>query len=76
MYSWFSFTAPAGTPKEIVEKLNNAFGAVIKDSASQEAIKKLGFQSPYKGPAEFKQFMASEYGRYNRIAKEGGIAVK
>jgi tripartite-type tricarboxylate transporter receptor subunit TctC len=76
MNSWFSFAAPAGTPKEIVEKLNNAFRAAIKDPATQAAIKKLSLEEVYKGPTEFQQVLKSEYEKFDKIAKEGGITVK
>ncbi len=76
MDAWFSFAAPAGTPKETIEKLDDAFRAAIKDPASQAAFKKLSLREIYKGPAEFQQVLRSEYGRIDRIAKEAGITVK
>lgn len=76
MYSWTGFAAPAGTPKEIVEKLDAAIRAAIKDPASQTGIKNLVFKDAYKGPSEFKQFIRSELEKFDRIAKEGGITVQ
>ena len=76
MDAWFSFAAPAGTPKEIIEKLDDAFRAAIKDPASQVAFKKLSLREVYKGPTEFQQVLRSEYVRIDGIAKGAGITVK
>jgi len=76
MYSWFSFAAPAGTPKEIIEKLDNGFRAAIKDPASEAAIKKLYFRELYMGHGEFKPFVKSELEKFDKIAKSAGITVK
>lgn len=76
MYSWFGFAAPAGTPKEIIEKVDNGFMAAIKDPASGAAIKKLYFRESYMGHAEFKQFVKTELEKFDKIAKSAGITVK
>lgn len=76
MYSWFAFVALVGTPKEIIEKLNNAFQAAIKDPTTMTTLKKIGFKEAYKPPAEFAQFVKSEYDKFDKIAKSGGIFVK
>ena len=75
-YSWFAFAAPAGTPKEIVEKLDRAFRSAIKDPATVEALTKIGCKECYIGPAEFSRFIRSELGRFGEIAKKEGITLK
>lgn len=77
MYSWFAFAAPAGTPREIVEKLDNTFRAAIKDPATQASFKKLGgFRESYVGHIEFKQFLQAELDKFEKIAKTAGITIK
>lgn len=76
MYSWFSFVVPAGTPKEIVTKLDQSLRAAIKDPVTQANIKKIGFYEAYKGPSEFPHFIKAEFDRFNKVAKEEGIIVK
>lgn len=73
---WFGFVAPAGTPKEIVAKLDSAIRAAIKHPTTQAGIKQLGYQYDDKGAPEYKQFMKSQYETFDRIAKEGGITVQ
>ena len=76
MYSWFSFVVPAGTPKEIVGKLDGFLKSAIKDPNTQTAIRKIGFQEAYKGLEEFPRFVKSEFDRFGKVAKTEGISVK
>ncbi len=76
MYSWFSFAAPAGTQKQIVEKLDNSFREAIKDPSTQAAIKRLYFKESYMDREEFGKFVKTEYEKFNKVSKGAGITVK
>lgn len=54
---WIGLLAPAGTPEEIVERLNKEINLIVdsKDSLSWQS--KLGFHPTTKSVAEFEQFL-------------------
>jgi tripartite-type tricarboxylate transporter receptor subunit TctC len=53
--SWYGLLAPAGTPKEIIAKLNAEVGKVL---ASRELIEKMGAQGGEANPSTPEQFAA------------------
>jgi tripartite-type tricarboxylate transporter receptor subunit TctC len=71
---WFGMGAPAGTPPEIVNKLH---AALAKGLATKEAQDKFASTAisvhPSKSPAEFTQYIRTEYGRWGKIIKDGNI---
>jgi tripartite-type tricarboxylate transporter receptor subunit TctC len=72
----FGFLAPAGTPKEIIERLDKATQAATGDPVTNERYKKLGFYVVYKGSADFGKFLKSELEKYINISKAAGISLK
>ena len=71
--TWFGFVAPAGTPPEIVAKLNTEFNRIF---ASQEAKDKLGPQgfdlAPPMAPAAFGKLIADDLVKWVPIVKAAG----
>jgi len=76
MYSWYGFVVPAGTPKEIAEKLDVSMRSGIKDPAAQEILRKAGFREAYKDREELRRFMKYELDRFTKVAKTQGITVQ
>jgi tripartite-type tricarboxylate transporter receptor subunit TctC len=73
--SWFMLVAPAGTPPDIVAKLNRESGAIIGDSQVRAELLRLGLepvQSP--SPEELRRFVAAEIARWGRIVREAGLS--
>ena len=62
---WFGIVAPAGTPPDIVGKLNAAFVKALSDSAAIEKIRTLG--------EAFAKFIQSESTRWGKLIAEAGI---
>jgi tripartite-type tricarboxylate transporter receptor subunit TctC len=71
--TWFGFVAPAGTPPEVVAKLNTEFNRIF---ASQEAKDKLGPQgfdlAPPMAPAAFGKLVADDLVKWVPIVKAAG----
>ena len=72
---WGMITAPAGTPKEIVAKLNAAMKSVAALPDVQQQIIKLGM-IPGGGasPEELQAFIDSEMPRWGKIVQQAGLA--
>ncbi len=76
MYSWYGFAAPAGTPKEIVEKLDTSMRVGIKDPGAREILRKAGFREAYKDRDELRKFMKWELDRFTNVARTQKITVE
>ena len=74
--SWQGIFVPAGTPKEIVDKL---YAVVTKTMALPEVRERLGHGGvevvTSGSPAAFADFVAKENERWSRAAKEAGATV-
>ena len=57
---WFGVVAPAGTPSDIIGKLNAAFVKALSDPAAIEKIRVLGAEPAPTSPDAFAKFIQSE----------------
>jgi tripartite-type tricarboxylate transporter receptor subunit TctC len=74
--SWFAILAPAGTPKEIIAKLN---AEVLKALAAPDTRKKLddqGLAVLGSSPEELRAFTRDQLAKYAKLIQEMGIAAK
>jgi tripartite-type tricarboxylate transporter receptor subunit TctC len=69
---WFGFVAPAGTPTEIIARLNGAIVAALKDPAMQERTRTLGAVPMPFSPAEFVRYIRSEYEKWAVVVAQTG----
>ena len=74
--AWIGFVAPAGTPKERIEALNNAVGKVVQAEEIAEKFATLGVIRHLMGPAEFSEFIRSENSRWSAVVKATGVKVE
>lgn len=73
--TWWGLVAPAGTPDDVIEKLNQAFTAALKDPATQQRFAGLMAEpAPSTGKA-FEAFMAAERNKYEPVVKASGASV-
>ena len=73
--SWFGILAPAGTPQDIITKLNSE---VAKWLASPEAKEKLASQGAIpagQSPEDFARHIAAETAKWQKVVKESGAKV-
>jgi tripartite-type tricarboxylate transporter receptor subunit TctC len=75
--TWESIQAPAGTPPEIVAKLNKAIGEVLATKDLRDKMTALGLDADgTKNPAEVAQFMRTEMTKWGRVVKERNVKVE
>ncbi|MBC5781806.1 tripartite tricarboxylate transporter substrate binding protein BugE [Ramlibacter sp. USB13] len=70
---WFGVVAPAGTPPEVVAKLNAAFHKAMKNPEFQKKIDELGATLIPGTPAEFGQQIQQAIARYQKVAQMANI---
>lgn len=73
--TWWGLIAPAGTPDEVIEKLNKAFTAALKNPKTQERFAMLMAEPKPTSAKEFENFMANERNKYEPIVRASGASV-
>jgi tripartite-type tricarboxylate transporter receptor subunit TctC len=71
---WFGLAAPAGVPKDILERLNKELNAALNDPALRDNFEKVGAVPFGLGLEESKTFLANEIAKYRDIITKAGIA--
>lgn len=71
--AWYSMHAPAGTPADIVRRLNRELVAILKDPEILARFKQLSTDPVGNSPEEFGAFVKVELDKYARIIKAAGI---
>ncbi len=72
---WHGLYAPKGTPKPVLDKLNAALKAALKDEdfhKRQEALGAVIINDARNNPAEHKKFVAAEIDKWGPIIKAAG----
>jgi tripartite-type tricarboxylate transporter receptor subunit TctC len=72
---WHGLYAPKGTPKPVVEKLNTALRAALKDpdfDKRQEALGAVVVTDARAGAAEHKKFVEAEINKWGPVIKAAG----
>jgi len=70
---WTGVLAPAGTPKEIIAKLNQAINDILRTPEIKKEIADEGGEAGATTTAEFAAFIQSERIRWSALTSESGI---
>ena len=74
--TFYGVVAPAGTPREIVAKLNTAINEGFAANDMRAAITRLGSTPALGTPEAFGAFMAAQSAKWDSVAKKAGIRVE
>jgi tripartite-type tricarboxylate transporter receptor subunit TctC len=75
MGPWLGFLAPAGTPADVVKKLNAAITATLQEPQVAEVMKKMTMVIEQMSPGAYQQFYNSEYDRWGSYIKTAKVTV-
>jgi tripartite-type tricarboxylate transporter receptor subunit TctC len=70
---WFGLVAPAGTPREIVDKLSRAANEALKSSEALATFKTQGFDALGNSPDEFAAHIRNDMGKWAAAAEAAGL---
>ena len=70
---WCGLSAPANTPRNIVDKLNEAIGSALDLPAIQFRLQRMGFKSAQMDPEQYGQFLADDVTATIELAKGAHI---
>jgi tripartite-type tricarboxylate transporter receptor subunit TctC len=73
--SFFGAAAPAGTPPDIVNKLNGAINDILRSATMQSDLARLGVRSSIGTSQEFATFIAAETQKWKAIAVAAEINI-
>ncbi len=68
--------APAGTPRDIIDKLNAATQKVIATPGVQERLAQLGAESTGGTPEQFGAYIRDDFSKWTRIVKDAHVSVE
>jgi len=72
--TWFGLLAPAGTPREIVNKLNGVIVAIVGDPEMKNYLIGQGVDPVTNTPEQFAAYIKGEVPKFAKIVKAAGIA--
>jgi len=70
---WYGMSAPAGTPAEIIAKLNKEMNAGLADPAVKGKLVAIGVEPKPMTPDEFRKFIADEIDKWAKVVKFANI---
>jgi tripartite-type tricarboxylate transporter receptor subunit TctC len=73
--TWWGLVAPAGTPREVIQKLNTAFVAALNTPEAKTRFAGLMAEPVPTTPDEFGGFMRAELAKYEKVVKASGAKV-
>lgn len=72
--SWGGIVAPAGTPADVISRLNKSLETALQDPAVKQSLATFGADASYSTPSEFKGLIGSEAKKWASIIEDAGIA--
>jgi tripartite-type tricarboxylate transporter receptor subunit TctC len=70
---WYGMLAPAGTPREIINRLNAELIKAVTAPDMQPRLAQAGVEPLTSTPEEFGLFIRSEAARFEKVIKDAGI---
>jgi len=73
VFSWQAMVAPKGLPKDVMDRLQPAVVAALRDPAVVKRFNDIGFEVVGNSSAEFAKFLNEELARWKGVVDAGGI---
>jgi tripartite-type tricarboxylate transporter receptor subunit TctC len=73
---WFGVVAPAGTPRPVVDRLNNEIGQALQDPDIRSRALAAGTEPFTTTPEEFSAMIREETKKWAEVIKAGGIKLQ
>jgi tripartite-type tricarboxylate transporter receptor subunit TctC len=73
---WLALLAPAGTPPEIVHKLNAEVAKLMASAETKKALFDAGVEPSTSTPEEMSAYLAQELARWGKVVKDAGVKLE
>jgi tripartite-type tricarboxylate transporter receptor subunit TctC len=70
---WFGYVAPAGTPRDIIGKLNDEINRAMKAPDVVEKLEAAGLNVVAESPDYFAEIIRSDYAKYGKLVRDIGF---
>ena len=71
--SWYGLLAPAGTPPEIVQRLNTEINRSLQEADATERLSSFGAEAVQISAAAFGEFIQNEIRKWAKVIKAAGV---
>jgi tripartite-type tricarboxylate transporter receptor subunit TctC len=71
--TWFGIVAPAGTPHDVLEKINAAARQALAAADTRQRLTQLGMSNGSSTPEEFDAYIKSEIAKWSNVIKDANI---
>jgi tripartite-type tricarboxylate transporter receptor subunit TctC len=71
--NWFGLLVPAGTPRELITRINGAVVKVLQQPDVRERLVAMGADVVGSSPEEFGRFMQAESTKWAKVVKDANI---
>ncbi len=72
---WLGLFAPAGTPREVLARLQTEVSRVLAEHDTRASIAATGLEATTGSGGDFAAFVRSEYDKWGRVVRETGATV-
>ena len=73
--AWNGILAPAGTPKEVIARLNTELRKVLENPDVRQRFEAQGFAASWNSPTDFGSFVQAEVGKWAKVVQVSGAKV-
>lgn len=73
IYLWYALIAPAGTPRDVVEKLNQAINAILEEPAMKDKLAELDIDVVGGAAARMATLFEAEGAKWKKVIQDAGI---
>ncbi len=73
---WLALLAPAGTPRDIVVKLNAEIGKLMASADTKKALFDAGVEVAPSTPEAMSDYMVTEMDRWGKVVRDAGIKLE
>ncbi len=74
--TWYGILAPAGTPREIITRLNAELTKIVASADIKEKMQTAGFEPLTSSPEKFAEFIKTEIVRWGNVIKDANISIE
>jgi tripartite-type tricarboxylate transporter receptor subunit TctC len=74
--TWVGLFAPAGTARDVVDKLAQALERTLREKAVVELLRQQGAEPQFMGPDAFARYVESEIARWGSVVRAAGIKLE
>jgi tripartite-type tricarboxylate transporter receptor subunit TctC len=71
--SWYGIVAPAGTPDDIVAKINDALNQAVADNGAKEKLAAAGIELAGSTPQAFRDFITAQHAYWGETLRTAGV---